>query len=86
MAALWDSSSDTIIVSIKDKTKIVSIFSPSIVELLGGKLPPLLKDRPGTALLLEMVARTSNPQECDYTILQSRYIDCAAPPYHRGWR
>lgn len=52
MAVLWDTSSDVIVITIRnDKTRITSMFSPAYMRLLGATLPLGLDD--SAALMIE---------------------------------
>jgi hypothetical protein len=87
MSVIWDSSSDVIIVSLKDGDNLISILSPSFFRLVGSEMPASVKGRRGTALMMEMKPKyTPNPQESgdQFEVTRARYIDSKTPSY-RGW-
>jgi hypothetical protein len=87
MTVLWDTSSDVIVVSIKDEDgKLVSILSPSFLGLLGTTMPVKLQGRHATGLMVEL---TPTDEESDddmaaVKITKAQYIDSTEAPY-RGW-
>jgi hypothetical protein len=66
MSVLWYSSSDVIVISVRDANKTTTMFSPSFSQLLGAEMPPEVAQLTSAALLLEAKTRdlNSNPQEC----------------------
>jgi hypothetical protein len=92
MTILWDTSSDVIVVSIKDDNgKLVSIISPALLDLLQVELPVTVQGRHSTALMIEAVPKLKhklgdNPQEGEEwgQITKAQYVDTSEAPY-RGW-
>jgi hypothetical protein len=84
MTILWDTSSDVIVVSIKDENgKLISILSPSLLKVLGAKLPEKIQGRFATGLMVELTPcneRDGSPAR----ITKAQYIDTKQAPY-RGW-
>jgi hypothetical protein len=92
MTILWDTSSDVIVVSIKDGSgNLVSILSPAFLDLLQMELPVTLKGRHSTALMIEAAPKSrqklgDNPQEGEEwgEITKAQYVDTSRSPYP-GW-
>ncbi|KAG7336802.1 hypothetical protein IV203_032363 [Nitzschia inconspicua] len=61
MTILWDTSSDVIVVSVKDDSgNLVSILSPAVFDLMDVTLPSSLQDRSTAALMIEMQLKSSD--------------------------
>ena len=84
MTILWDTSSDVIVVSIKDENgKLISILSPSFLKLLGRKMPEKLQGRYATGLMVELTPN-NDTADSPVRITKAQYIDTKEAPY-RGW-
>jgi hypothetical protein len=88
MAILWDTSSDVIVVSIKDANgNLVSLLSPAFLDVVEVPIPESVKGRHATALMIETSPGDSSDLQDDEkrgTIVKAQYIDTSEAPY-RGW-
>ncbi|GKZ00620.1 hypothetical protein MPSEU_001014100 [Mayamaea pseudoterrestris] len=88
---LWDSSSDVIIISVRYADKVTSMMSPSYPKLVGATLPPTLKGRKTTALMLEtdlssMADSDGNNGSAARSQTVASYVDSSEMPYGRVTR
>jgi hypothetical protein len=85
MSVLWYSSSDVIVISVRNANKTTTMFSPSFSQLLGAEMPPEVAQLHSAALLLEAKTRdlNSNPQECT-NVSAAFFVDSSQFPYLGG--
>ncbi|KAG7336807.1 hypothetical protein IV203_020515 [Nitzschia inconspicua] len=90
MTILWDTSSDVIVVSVKDDSgNIVSILSPAVFDLMDVTLPSSLQDRYAAALMIEMQLKPSDDNTNGRGtgewggIKSAQFVDTSEAPYSR---
>ncbi|KAG7370268.1 hypothetical protein IV203_028014 [Nitzschia inconspicua] len=90
MTILWDTSSDVIVVSVKDDSgNLVSILSPAVFDLMDATLPPSVQDRYAAALMIEMQLKPSDDSNKGRgteewgEIIAAQFVDTSEAPYSR---